>query len=249
MMHATELRAKLGLSKRQWARLLKAGLPFTADARDKRRKQFDATAVRRWLIDHDFAVEDAGEPIFQTKADCANYFRVSERQVGVWLNDPTFPGRAGHPGKRDGYFPAWQITTWRGAQTLVSGNGADDALTAKAREARARKIIVNSKLEEIKLAEKQRQVADVEAMRRLYVQTHALAKQCFRQVWPRIRELLPRMPPEKVTQLQQSVEAECRRAEDAFREGIRSLDLLVGLREGESGDEQRDRVGPDDQES
>lgn len=231
MINSTELRKLLGVSASQLRTLIGRGLPWQPHHSDARRKQFDPRAVKQWLIEHEFVEPDAHEPILGTRVEASKYFGVAVRTVAEWLNDPTFPGRAGRPGRRDGYFPVWQIEAWLGDKRPNIATGDDDELTTAARRARHQRTISEAELKAIDVAERKRQVADVEAMRRLYIQTHSLAKQTFAQVWPRVRDLLPAMPAEKVDQIQDAVEQSLQQTSATFRDGLRALDLMMGVKE------------------
>lgn len=236
-MNARDLRKRLGLTPRQFKSLVERGLPHHPHPKDKRRRDYNAAEVRDWLITNGFADDETKEPILATRVECASYFNVATRTVADWLNDPSFPGRSGKPGRKDGYFPVWQIQAWRATQTIDGGSvsGIDDELMLESRAARAKGAIVDFKMKEITLAERLKHVADVEAMRRLYVQTHSFAKTIFGQVWARIRLLLPSLPAAKVDELQGAVERVCNDTASAFRDGIRKFDLLVGRGGGDNG--------------
>ncbi len=112
MITGTELRDRLGVSQRELSKWIKAGLPHEAVGRGRR---FDPHEVAAWLLATGRAapVGQAADPIALTRADAAEALGVSSRTIAEWLKDPSFPGRAGTPGRRDGFFPLASIETWR----------------------------------------------------------------------------------------------------------------------------------------
>ena len=52
----------------------------------------------------------------KTAAETAAYFGVHRRTVHDWCGDPSFPGRPGKPGMRNGHFPVAEIRQWLAAR-------------------------------------------------------------------------------------------------------------------------------------
>jgi len=80
-----------------------------------RRKIFDEQEVARWLVDNGKATLDGetdGQRVARTRKECASHFGVHLRTLADWLEEPSFPGRAGTRGRRDGYFPLDEIADW-----------------------------------------------------------------------------------------------------------------------------------------
>ena len=94
------------------------GLPLAG------RDRFDDAVVEQWLLDTGRAgrtsapvlPESAG--VLRTKAEVAKFFDVALRTVGEWLNEETFPGQSGSPGKRDGNFPIKEMVEWKKREKL-----------------------------------------------------------------------------------------------------------------------------------
>ncbi len=70
---------------------------------------------------------DGDEVVAKTRADAARLLGVDERTLSKWAADPTFPGKAGTAGQRNGHFPIGAIRAWR---QQVSGNGEGRATDA-----------------------------------------------------------------------------------------------------------------------
>lgn len=133
MITFTELREQLGISQPALSRLIRDGLPVH---RDGRRKMFDADEVARWLVDNGRAtrkgaatVQPDDRYIARTRKECAAHFGVHLRTVADWLEDETFPGRAGTRGRRDGYFPLEEIEQWLMRRDADRANGPEVANT------------------------------------------------------------------------------------------------------------------------
>ena len=91
---------------REW---VKAGLPVAK----KRPLTFDRETVIQWLLDNQKIAEVEVERILLTRDEVARELKVSTRTIANWLREPDFPGRAGDPGRRNGYYPVNQIKKWR----------------------------------------------------------------------------------------------------------------------------------------
>lgn len=122
MITFTELREQLGISQRALSKFVADGLPHQVEGR---RKLFDEDAVAQWLVDMNLATLDEDEPsppVARTRKECAEHFGVHLRTVADWLEEESFPGRAGTRGRRDGYFPLDEIAEWiRQRDALRSG--------------------------------------------------------------------------------------------------------------------------------
>lgn len=113
MLTTSELKRLLGATPRQWAAWKMAGLP---SRRDGRRTAFDPAEVSEWFLDRgepQLALKVYPGEVAQTRGDAARSLEVSTRTIAEWLNTPGFPGRAGSPGKQDGWFPIDAIRQWR----------------------------------------------------------------------------------------------------------------------------------------
>lgn len=114
-MTATELRKLAGATTAKWAKWLKAGLPVQ---REGRRQTFDVASVAAWLAacgEIDAATAVYPGQVATTRDAAAQALGVDTRTLASWMKLEGFPGRAGKPGKRDGWFPIEAIETWREA--------------------------------------------------------------------------------------------------------------------------------------
>lgn len=112
MITSTQLREKLGITQPALTQLVRDGLPCHEQGR---KKLFDPAEVAQWLVDNERAViqeEPRAQAVARTRQECAEHFGVHLRTLATWLEDETFPGRAGTRGRRDGYFPLDEILTW-----------------------------------------------------------------------------------------------------------------------------------------
>lgn len=113
MLSKTKLRQTLGVPARRLDKWIAAGLPHRKDGR---RLQFDAAAVALWLACHEqanLARRVAPGECAATREEAAELLGVAARTLAGWLTRDDFPGVAGPPGKREGYFPIDQIAAWR----------------------------------------------------------------------------------------------------------------------------------------
>lgn len=149
---STALRTQLGITQPALTRLIHEGLPYVAKGRTK---MFDARAVTKWLLDTGRATLE-GQPdpakIARTRRECADYFGVSTRCVSKWLEDPTFPGRSGTRGMRDGHFPLPAIIDWMQARDATGPR-------SELLKARIRRMDVQNAIAQHKLAERKSSLA------------------------------------------------------------------------------------------
>lgn len=131
-MKADELQSALGITPAKLRELIKAGLPCTGKGRSR---VFDPETVERWLLETGRAHEEAtpappsaDQIIARTIGEAAQLLGVADRNLAKWMLDPAFPGKAGSPGRRDGYFPIAEIQAWRAARFGADGrsSGAED---------------------------------------------------------------------------------------------------------------------------
>lgn len=92
------------------------GMPFVREGKGYR---YDPHAVANWLLESGIATTDDEEldddtgPVYRKRAEVAAVFGVHSRAVSSWLEEPSFPGRAGERSTaRGGYFPARAIARW-----------------------------------------------------------------------------------------------------------------------------------------
>lgn len=143
MLTANQLCEQLGITTERLKRWVNEGLPYITNGRGKPRT-FDGEAVAVWLVSNGKAKPAAPEKpaempsqVCTTRHAAAQALGVNARTLANWLTDPTFPGKAGSPGRQDGYFPLVEIEAWRQERFGVeSKNGEGGELTAL----RARKL-------------------------------------------------------------------------------------------------------------
>ena len=117
-MTGKDLIAALGIDRATLRAWVDRGLPF---ARVNRRPDFDAAAVRQWLIAQGLAAETQHA---KTRDEVAAYFGVGVRTVAAWL-------AAGCPGSA-GAYDLHAIHAWRDSQRQARADQAADPLLAGA---------------------------------------------------------------------------------------------------------------------
>jgi hypothetical protein len=195
-----ELRAKLGKTKAQLTALVRQGLPVEGRGRQRR---FDPVKVRDWLVAKGLAVVEptakAAPRIARTRQEAANAIGVNIRTFATWLSDPTFPGKAGGPGRQDGFFPIEEIAEWwMGKQGLPTS-----PVPAGPESQRERGIRIRNEQEELELKRMKGELADVVDVERLMRRQIAIAKTVLR---PLPEQLLLELPAEPPTDAQQWAE-------------------------------------------
>jgi len=117
-MIGKELIAALGIDRATLRAWVDRGLPFT---RKGRRPDFDAGAVRQWLIAQGLAADSQHA---KTRDEVAAYFGVGLRTVAGWL-------AAGCPGQ-PGAYDLHAIHAWRDAQRQAREPTVDPLLAGSA---------------------------------------------------------------------------------------------------------------------
>jgi hypothetical protein len=196
---AKELCTKLGIDARQLGRLVKDGLPHAG--RGKKRT-FDAAAVAAWLQTTGRAQPAAPVPpqIAATKAEAAVLCGVSLRVMGDWLTDPTFPGKAGSPGRQDGYFPIAEIKAWRSA-TRGGDHRSDAAATQEIAAERLRRLRIEADRDHFELEQDLGNLLDFEQTARLQERAIATAQTQLDQIVERALARLPSKTPRRIRRI------------------------------------------------
>ncbi len=184
-----ELASLLDVTPQRVAAWVKQGMPV--ESRNGRVK-FRASAVERWLLARGLIVErsaDAPGTIARTRAEAARALRVHCQTITDWANGyEGFPGRAGTPGKRDGYYPIAEIEAWRksleGPQRVGVGMGTLDV-------ERARLLTVQCQERELRLKQRQQQLIEVAVVEAFLRRTVAQAGSLLDEVPDRIMASLP----------------------------------------------------------
>jgi hypothetical protein len=219
---AAELRTKLGLTPRRLTLLLRRGMP--SEGKGKKRR-FDPHAVAGWLQAEGLAKQDPGSPVADqvatTIAETARDLGVAPRTVAQWLTDPTFPGKAGGPGRRDGYFPLGQIRDWQAATHAANGRAA--VTDAEMLAARRLKIQIDNDRAQIALEKELGSIADGDEVARFLKRQVATAKALLDETADKVDSRLPgKIPPAVRMRIRQAIE-------EVIAETLNSLaELAVG---------------------
>lgn len=152
MLSQTELQKTLGVKAARLKKWIAAGLPCVKKGRNR---TYDLAVVATWLQKTGRAVLEGPAPIASqvaaTREEAARILQISPRQLSEWLTDPSFPGKAGSPGRRDGYFPIDQIEAWRASRFGGDGRAAANGRTAELRARRLEQDIDEAQIEIEKL--------------------------------------------------------------------------------------------------
>lgn len=187
-----ELRQRLGITQRRLTEWIREGLPFTPAGR---KKEFDAAAVAAWLQQtgkaRPAAAAAAPTPpqVATTRAEASLLLDVNLRTLATWLIDPTFPGKAGSPGRQDGYFPIAEINAWREARFGAdrrSGGPSDEVSSAK-----LRKTLIECDREQYEFERELKTILDYEETARLIARQIATAKALLEQMPDKVDSRLP----------------------------------------------------------
>lgn len=182
----TELAHALGVTPERLTKWIRAGLPSTGRGGSQR---FDAAAVAVWLQARGLAQPaPAAEPIATTREEAARLLRVNLRTLAGWLTEPGFPGKAGAPGRRDGYFPIDQIEAWRAARFgHAEAAGSDQALKAL----RQKSLGFDVDLKQLDVEERLGTVLDKEQHAQFLERVIATAKAVLEEFPDQLESLLP----------------------------------------------------------
>lgn len=179
MLTFTALRERLGISQPALTKLVHDGLPHALEGRTK---VFDERAVARWLLETGRATvegqEEAGK-IARTRRECADHFGVHVRTVAEWLEDPTFPGRSGTRGMRDGEFPLAEIADWMAKRDALRNGGPQNdgsELRDQLLATRIERETVRTARDRLSLEEEQGRLTTIDAMVELVTRQIHIAK-------------------------------------------------------------------------
>jgi hypothetical protein len=187
MLSAHKLRQKLGLSPGKFGRLLKQGLPCKGKGK---KRQFDPAAVAAWLRQHGLIKpQTTAEQICTTRDEAARILGVSTRCFAEWLTDPSFPGKAGSPGRGDSYFPIASIRSWM----LASGRGGQRAVPTDQELAAARrlKVQIDNDRSQVALEKELRSIGDTQEWGRFIARQVATAKALIGEAADKVESRLP----------------------------------------------------------
>lgn len=216
MLTSQQLCKKLGITKKRLDRWRREGLP---SAMRKGRRLFDPLAVAKWIEQHGKGKrENQGQGVFEkaageagartvatTKNEAAQALGVSLRTLGDWLNDASFPGKAGSPGRQDGYFPLAEISAWRVAKLGGDGRSRSDA--SELSELRARKLGLEIDQLQVEYEKACGSILDAEELAAFLERHIAVVKTVLEQLTDKVETRLP-------TSLHAKVRAKIRKAVD-----------------------------------
>jgi len=184
-----ELAQSLDVTPQRVAAWIKQGMPV--ESRNGTCK-FRAWAVERWLLKRGLIterVEQTGGRICRTRAEAARMLGVHQQTITDWANGyADFPGRAGTPGKRDGYYPIDEIETWRegacGPGRIGGGSGVLDV-------ERGRLLNLQCEERELRLQQKRAALVPVQEVTDFLRRTVAQAASMLDELPDRILASLP----------------------------------------------------------
>jgi phage terminase Nu1 subunit (DNA packaging protein) len=207
---SSELLEKLDASPKALQGWIKEGLPHTGKGKSRR---FDPDQVIQWLLANGKIVQK--QRVAVTLAEAAQEIGVNKRTFAEWCKDPSFPGRPGTPGRRDGYFPLGDIEKWR-AERFSDGSamGTDDLS-----HLRASLLQVKLNREELEFLRESGAIIDAEAVEELLTSTIATAKSVLSQLADRIDSNLPNsLPPATKADIRAVVERQIQEAYDCLEQ-------------------------------
>lgn len=214
MLTTAALKRALGASPADWSAWKKAGLPVV---REGRRQMFDPAAVAEWFVDRgeiSLALKIYPGEVAQTRDDAARALEVSTRTLADWLTLPTFPGRAGSPGKRDGWFPIDAIRQWRDRSANPNGGAEKSPWRDVYWEAKA-------KGEQLDLEERMQRLVDAEEVQRFLLRVVNSAKAILDPLPDKVLASLPADTKRKTkVSVRKKVERDLHQAYEALAELI-----------------------------
>lgn len=194
-MTAAELQAELGITAATLRKWIAGGLPCSKKGRAR---LFDAAAVEAWLLQTGRATREGSAPsspagvVARTTAEAAKLLGISKRVFADWLTEPGFPGKAGKPGCRDGFFPIAEIEAWRASRFGSDGRSGSSAADDEERSIRRSKLAISRDRD---LAEYERDVlgtlVDAEETSRFIAFVISTAKQVLQELPDQILARLP----------------------------------------------------------
>lgn len=191
MLTYTDLRKSLGVSKQRLDRWLREGLPFVLE---KKQKKFDPLEVRKWLITNKKVQQPQAPPatskqIATTRGEAARLLGVSTRTFAEWIKSEGFPGQPGAPGRQDGVFPIEEIQAWR--QARFGGDGRSSSDDEKLREARYRKLAIQTDREQVEFEKDLGYILDAQEMADFLARHASMTKAMLEQMADKVETRLP----------------------------------------------------------
>jgi len=132
--------------------------------------------------------DGADDEVAKTRADAARLLGVDERTLSKWAADPTFPGKAGTAGQRNGHFPIGAIKRWRAA---TSGQGGETADADPAQRLRLRKLAAETARREVDLEVKLGTLIDRDQAEATITSAIATARSLLEELPEQIADAIP----------------------------------------------------------
>lgn len=226
MLSTAAIRKQLGVTQSRWNGWLRAGLPARKDGR---KKVYEPAEVAKWLADR--GELDAARAVYpgelaETRDDAATALGVDTRTLAGWMKREGFPGKAGRPGKREGWFPIDAIETWRAETMLQADAEEEDSPSRRFNLARARE-------KELDLEERLGRLVEADAVERFLLRVVNTAKASLEPLADKVVALLPAKTKGSVrTAVRKRVDDEVRGAFDLFAELLRGDEDEANLDDG-----------------
>lgn len=171
----------------------------------------------------------ASEVVAKTRAEAARLLDVDVRTLSEWATDPSFPGKAGTAGQRNGHFPIEAIKQWRDLK-LGTGN-ATRAPDDPAVQLRLRKLAAETAKREVELERECAKLIDREAIEDFVVSQISTARSLLEE----LPDLLVDKIPTRMAKLRRMAR---RVARDVVASVLQSLaDLSLGDPDDDDDDE------------
>lgn len=165
--------------------------------------RYDPFQVREWLLASGHAVvdevntdeeDDDTSAVYKTRKEVATIFGVNTRTVAGWLEDPSFPGRAGDSRARGGNFPARAIARWlraTGKQASIPPELAEDISQPASSTAKDRILNLRGDKAELELRRMQGELIPLSDVVSFLERVQSYAKTVLTELPYRIAARLP----------------------------------------------------------
>lgn len=167
--------------------------------------------------------------VAKTRAEAARLLGVSERTISAWATDPTFPGKSGDAGARNGHFPIGAIRQWCATQ---AGSAGDAAADDEGKRLRLRKLAIEVADRQVDLEAKRGSMVEVDDIRSRLVEVVSGMRSVIEELGDRlVIELRP-----KTVGGRRRVR---RVGERVARQAMEAISDLVARAFAEDGDDER----------
>lgn len=197
MLTAANLCEKLQITPKRLKAWLKAGLPSQQTAKGRPRS-FDPAAVAQWLkstgkveADPEPPVKADAQQVATTRDEAAKLLGVHWRTLATWMKDPSFPGKAGSPGRQDGYFPIEEIQAWHAARFGSDGRAAAGGGASEDAELRREKLRLEVDQLRVEFERDQGRILDAQEVELLMLRHIATARTILEAISDKVESRLP----------------------------------------------------------